>query len=142
MNATAVTLTGYLGQNREIRATQERTCTAFVPTTFELHHAAKIEHDEIDYLEVGEHTIPSREYALLSLATHRWQDGAQITTWHRIIAWNLDRHEHLAVRLCRKGDRVRITGRPSTFTTRDGRRIDQLVLDNLEILRGKAPEIP
>jgi single-stranded DNA-binding protein len=142
MNATAVTLTGYLGQDREIRATQERTCTAFVPTTFEFHHADKIEHDEVDYLEVGEHTIPSREYALLSLATHRWQDGAQITTWHRIIAWNLDRHEYQAVRLCRKGDRVRITGRPSTFTTRDGRKIDQIVLDNLEILRNKAPEIP
>jgi single-stranded DNA-binding protein len=142
MNATAVTLTGYLGQDRQIRQTQERTYERWVPTTFDLHLEDKVERDDVVLWDRGEHTVPSREYALLSLATHRFQDGAQVTTWHRIVAWNLDRHEHLPVRLCRKGDRVRITGRPSTFKTADGRTIDQIELDRLEILRGKAPEVP
>ena len=142
MNATAVTLTGYLGQDREIRQTQERTYERWVPTTFDLHLEDKVERDDVVLWDRGEHTVPSREYALLSLATHRFQDGAQVTTWHRIVAFNLDRHEHLPVRLCRKGDRVRITGRPSTFKTADGRTIDQIELDRLEILRGKAPEVP
>ena len=142
MTSTAVTLTGYLGQNRQIRETKERTYTAFVPTTFEFHHADEIHHDEVAFLDLGDFTVPSREYALLSLATHRWQAGEQTTTWHRIVVWNLDRHEHLPVRLSRKGDRVRITGRPTTFTTRDGRKIEQIELDRLEILRNKAPEIP
>ena len=142
MNATAVTLTGYLGQDRQIRQTQERTYERWVPTTFDLHLEDKVERDDVVLWDRGEHTVPSREYALLSLATHRFQDGAQVTTWHRIVAFNLDRHEHLPVRLCRKGDRVRITGRPSTFKTADGRTIDQIELDRLEILRGKAPEVP
>jgi single-stranded DNA-binding protein len=142
MNATAVTLTGYLGQDRQIRQTQERTYERWVPTTFDLHLEDKVERDDVVLWDRGEHTVPSREYALLSLATHRFQDGAQVTTWHRIVAWNPDRHEHLPVRLCRKGDRVRITGRPSTFKTADGRTIDQIELDRLEILRGKAPEVP
>jgi len=142
MNATAVTLTGYLGQDRQIRQTQERTYERWMPTTFDLHLEDKVQRDDVVLWDRGEHTVPAREYALLSLATHRFQDGAQVTTWHRIVAWNLDRHEHLPVRLCRKGDRVRITGRPSTFTTADGRTIDQIELDRLEILRGKAPEVP
>jgi len=142
MNATAVTLTGYLGQDRQIRQTQERTYERWMPTTFDLHLESKVERDDVVLWDRGEHTVPSREYALLSLATHRFRDGAQVTTWHRIVAFNLDRHEHLPVRLCRKGDRVRITGRPSTFKTADGRTIDQIELDRLEILRGKAPEVP
>ena len=144
MNTTAVTLTGFLGQDREIRETQERTYTRREPATrLEFHLADELQYEDVLENE-GEHdiTVGSREYALLSLATHRWQDGQQITSWHRIIAWNLDRHEHLPVRLCRKGDRVRITGRPTTFTTGDGRTIEQIELDNLEILRNKAPEIP
>ena len=144
MNTTAVTLTGFLGQNREIRETKERTYTRREPATrLEFHRAGELQYEDVLENE-GEHdvTVGSREYALLSLATHRWQDGSQITSWHRIIAWNLDRHEHLPVRLCRKGDRVRITGRPTTFTTGDGRTIEQIELDRLEILRNKAPELP
>ena len=144
MNATTITLTGFLGKDREIRETRERTYTRREPATrLEFHCGGALRYEDV-LPNRGDHevTVPSRQYALLSLATHRWQGSEQTTTWHRIVAWNLDRLERMPVRLCRKGDRVRITGRPTSFTTADGRTIEQIELESLQILRSRAPEVP
>ena len=131
---TTITLTGYLGRDREIRDTKAPTYT--VKRWNEIAETT----DEYDV------TPPSRSYALLSLATHEGRNGSRRTTWHRLIAWNVDRMDRRSVRLARKGDLVRVTGRRETFsfTDDDGqeREVQQVIVDDLVFLRKKAREIP
>jgi len=138
-----ITLTGYLGRNRQIRETQERTVARRQPPTRLEFHLGDFKRYEDVLFDSAWHedTIPSREYAVLSLATHQWKDGKDTTIWYRVIVWNSHR-DHRNVRLCRKGDRVKITGRQSSFRTHDGRSIPQIELVNLETLKTKSPEIP
>ena len=144
MPNTAIVLTGYLGQDPSLRQTKERPYTQRqAPTRLRIQlPGATYEETLLEIVET-DGTVPSRDYAVLSLATHGHQDDEPDTTWHRLICWNADRMEHAAVRHARRGDQVRVTGRPSSFTTRDGRKIDQIEIDRLEILRmTRAPEIP
>ena len=145
---STITLEGYLGNDRDLRETQERTYTTTHPAThLEYHRGGVMQYDEV-LEEVGEYevTVPSRQYAVLSVAEHSWENGQRKTTWHRVIVWNVDRHEHFAVRLARRGDKVRITGRQTTFVARKGKNkgqtIVQIELIKLEILQTKAPQIP
>lgn len=141
MNDT-ITLTGYLGKDPEIRETEERTCTRQTPArALIFEHAGARVPDRVDDIaeEPAEYdvTIPSREFAVLSLATHAWVGRDRITTWHRIVVWNVDRLEHLGVRIARKGSKVEITGRRTSFETRDGRTLEQIELTCFRILRLK-----
>ena len=141
MNDT-ITLTGYLGKDPEIRETQERTFTRQTPAKpliFEhagsrtLDRADDIAEEPLEY----DVTTPARAFAVLSLATHNWVGKQQITTWHRIVVWNVDRLEHLGVRIARKGSKVEITGRLTSFETREGRALEQIDLSNFRILQLK-----
>jgi len=92
---TTTTLIGFLGKNREIRDTRERTTTTTVYNQV------------IDGEEEIEVRIPSRTYMKLSLATHLRTASGIETRWHDLILWSPDRDAFLA----RKGDQVRVTGR-------------------------------
>jgi single-stranded DNA-binding protein len=132
---SVLTLTGYLGADREIRSTRERSYTA---TRYE-----SLIDEKIDY----EVTVPSRDYIRFSLATHQRVHGTWQTVWHRVLCWNADRTANAAARLLRKGDKVRLTGyiEEYSYTDRDGnpRTARHLILQNLEILKIKsAREIP
>lgn len=111
-----ITLTGYLGRDRTIRDTRPRTRTVMI-------------YDPAFHTEVPRTFTRTSEYAVLSLATHEGRE----TTWHRLIAFDLDTFSSL--RLARKGDRVRVTGRRETF-----RGIDQVVVESFELLRIKPRE--
>ncbi|MCP3963621.1 MAG: hypothetical protein GY719_37775, partial [bacterium] len=80
-------------------------------------------------------TVPARAYAVLSLATHSWVGKERITTWHRVVVWNVDRLEHLGVRIARKGSKVEITGCRTSFETRDGWTLEQIELSSFRILQ-------
>ena len=135
-----VTLTGYLGRDPEIRQTREKIFTRYQapqPCLFE-YAGRTIADAATDLLKEPvpvEAHYHCRDYAVLSLASHRWQGRRRITNWHRVIVWNVDRLEHLGVRIARKGSRVEITGRKTTFTARDGRQLQQIELSRLRILR-------
>jgi len=132
-----VTLTGYLGRDREIKATRTRT--------FEVPEREHFGDDDFSFLlPPREVTAGGHEFVVLSLATHERVDGKWTTRWHRLVAWNTERPALHPARLCRKGDKVRITGRRDSFTyERDGEThtIHQIVLDDLTILKTKAPEV-
>ena len=86
--------------------------------------------------------VPAHD-AVLSVATHRWENGRRVTTWYRVVVWDVYRTEHIGVRIARKGTKVEITGRKTSFTTRDGHLMEQVELIDLRILRmPTAPEIP
>jgi single-stranded DNA-binding protein len=138
MNQQTVTLTGYLGNDPAIGETEPRTWTRYTTNCCKLRLGDNVQPDDFALLDGEEDvTAPAREYAVLNLATHQQIAGRRRTTWHRIVVWNADRTEHRAVRLSRKGDQVRVTGRPSWFKSRDGRKVKQIQLDRLEILRSK-----
>jgi single-stranded DNA-binding protein len=123
---TTLTLIGFLGKNREIRATRERT------DTFTRYNPVA---ESDDTYEV---THPSRDFARLSLAERT--GGA--TRWHQLVVWDLDRHQDArAVRLARKGDLVQVTGRRETYryTSAAGEphEIEQLVVESFSIRRPK-----
>lgn len=134
-----VTLTGYLGRDPEIRDTRERTLTRTdrPESPVFVHRGVRVPDSEHDICEPAAEydvTIPSREYAVLSLATHTWRGRERITTWHRLIVWNVFRLEFLGVRIARKGSKVQVTGRITVWTTDDGRAIKQLEVDELRLL--------
>ena len=145
---STITLTGYLGADPDIRETEERNYTEpLPPTRLEYHRGGVMQYDEV-FEEAGEYdvTVPSREYAVFALAEHASENGQRRTKWHRVIAWNVDRREHFTVRLARRGDQVRLTGRRTSFVARKGeskgKRIEQIELDRLELLRTKSPQVP
>ncbi len=141
MNDT-LTLTGYLGKAPEIRETQERTYTRQTPAQsliFE-HRGVRTPQRADDIAEEPAEydvTVPSRTYAVFSIATHSWYGEQRITTWHRVVVWNVDRLEHLGVRIARKGSRVEVTGPRTSFETRDGLTLEQIEASSFRILKLK-----
>jgi hypothetical protein len=100
-------LTGFLGKDREIRTTRERTYTKTV------------RNDVIDGEEEIEVFVPSRSYLKLSLATHiPSSQGGFVTRWHDLIYW----HPTPDAFLARKGDKIRALGYVETYelTTEQG----------------------
>ena len=122
---TLTQLTGFLGKDREIRFTRERTYTKTV-------HNDIIDGDE----EIEVH-VPSRTYMKLSLATHTRTASGIVTRWHDLILWQPEPHAFLA----RKGDRVEVTGYVEEYeiTTEDGitRTGTHFVVQSLRFLRHK-----
>ena len=137
-----ITLTGYLGKDPVFSETEERTYTREVrpePLIFELDGKRTPDpaEDVCEEQAVYDVTVPCREYAVLSLATHRWDGRERHTDWHRVVMWNLDRNGPGGVRIARKGSRVEITGRRTSFETRDGRTLEQIEATNFRILQLK-----
>ncbi len=135
-----ITLTGYPGKDPEIRDTAERTITLrerHQSCVFEYAGTCSPDRPQDITEEPAEYdfTLPTREYAVLSLATHRWEGRERITTWHRVVVWNVDRMEHIGVRLARKGSRVEITGRRTSFIAQVGRTVEQIEASHLRILQ-------
>jgi len=128
----ATTLTGWLGRDREVRYTQERT--------FEQEfHNELVEMDE-----VREVTISPREFLVLSLGVGK---VGQRKKWHRLVIWSPEQQGLDYVHLARKGDLVRITGRRETFrfTAKDGKKIviRQIVVKTFKVLKLKVrQELP
>jgi single-stranded DNA-binding protein len=127
---TPITLIGYLGRDREIRTTRQRTYTA-------RYWNAVAE----DWTET-EVTPPTRDYALLSLATHHGTNGHRKTSWHRVICWNAQRPEAKGIRIARRGDKVKVTGHREIFSWTDEqgqrRETEQLILTNFQFIEPKA----
>ena len=73
---------------------------------------------------------------MLSLATHSWRGPQKGRQWHRLVAWNTSQL-HFGIFRLGKGDRVRIFGRPISFKTQDGRRIDPIEITDFRLLRRK-----
>jgi single-stranded DNA-binding protein len=121
-----VTLTGYLGSDREIRLKDGLTRVAYFWNPV------------AECYEQREVTLPPREYARLSLATHRWEQGRRITTWHQLAVWNLERPEFFCVRMARKGDRVTVRGCFRSFIGNDGREHTHFIVTAYKLLRIKA----
>lgn len=127
---TTLTLTGYLGADREIRTTRERTGTA--------RHYNPV----IDDWEEHDWSASGRSYARLSLATHKKTASGWQSAWHQLVVWNVDAMDRVNVRLARKGDRVRITGRPEVFTYTDEtgteRKLHRVIVETYELLQPKV----
>ena len=51
--------------------------------------------------------------------------------------WNVERMGLGGVRIARKGSKVEVTGRQTTFTTRDGRVLEQIEATRFRILNLK-----
>ena len=143
-----LTLTGYLGKDREVCFTQEKTKLIRVkvedPAGEPRHELSHLLPELYDEREI---TVGGREYIKLSLAVHGYRDGRKTTTWYQCIRWNTDGAEWFNVQFARKGYKVRITGRPYTYTFTDeaGRRqrIERIEILRFEILKRKpAPERP
>jgi single-stranded DNA-binding protein len=100
---TTMTLTGYLGADRELRLTRTRTKTL------------RIFNPGAECYDETEITTRPREYVRLSLATHRRVNGEWETTWHQLVVWNADRMENFHILLSRKGHKVTVTGHYETF---------------------------
>jgi single-stranded DNA-binding protein len=119
------TLIGFLGKDREIRSTRERTYTRTV-------HNKVIDGDE--EIEVR---VPARTYMKLSLATHERSASGPVTRWHDLILWSPSPEASLA----RKGDQVQVTGRREEyeFETAEGepRTGVHFVVQSLRFLRRK-----
>jgi len=130
-----VTLEGYIGRDREIRYARSRTIE---------HDACERSDAEFEYvIPPSSFTTRSKEYIVLSIATHHRTRRESFTKWHRLIVWNTDRAGILhPARLCRKGTKVRIIGRRETFTTEDGRIVEQIIVQDLQLLDLRSPAIP
>ena len=138
----SITLTGYLGKDPEVRETEERTYTREVhraPLIFEHNGVRTYDRPSDIAEEPAEYdvTVPSREYAVASLATHSWVKGKRITQWHRIVVWNLERMGFGGIRIARKGSKVEVTGRATSFKTRDGKTLEQIEVTTFRILKLK-----
>ena len=108
MNPTrTVTLIGYLGRPVERRDTATRTVT--------VERANEI----AETVDTYEYETRSRGYGVFSVATHTGQGATRTTTWNRCVVWNLDRMEHLPLRLARGGERVAVTGHWEDYTFQD-----------------------
>ncbi|HEX4956237.1 MAG TPA: hypothetical protein VF017_22840 [Thermoanaerobaculia bacterium] len=139
------TLTGYLGQDLEIRTlpAQSRIVTLMVdeeaPPPRLAARYAEIYAQLPRLTEEREISRPGREIGRLSLATH--ERGA--TTWHRLVVEDVDRLEWRNLRLfAKKGAKVQVTARERRveFTGRDGqqRTLVELVVTTFRTLRRKA----
>lgn len=145
-----VDLTGYLGCDPRIRLTSEKTfLLAPSRRPHDTHLFSYGPHWPVPDPEGDlpiemdaeiEITRPPREFAALSIATHHRGE----TVWHQARAFNIDpahpqtRYRDLfAVRLARKGDRVRASGRIKTWRTPDGNDFRYLDLESFRIVSAK-----
>jgi single-stranded DNA-binding protein len=140
-----LTLTGFLGHDPESRETEagEVTGTRTRRQQFIFQngsHSVCDQHDVVEDDEEYSFVKPPRGYAVLSVATHSTHRGQISTEWHRVIAWNTDR-DHFGLFRLGKGDQVELIARPSTYTTRDGRDLEQLELVRFRLLRRKLRQI-
>jgi len=135
-NPTTITLTGYLGKDRETKTTatrtEIRTYTEYNPV---------IDGDEEREVEI---TRGGREYLLLNLATHQGREERRSTTWHTLVVWH---PEWLSgVRLARKGDCVTVTGRPEIYRYTDStgqeRVLNRFVVETFHFKSLQTPKIP
>jgi len=142
----SITLTGYLGKDPEIRDTRERTVTLRErPATLVFEHCG-VQTPDRSYdvcEEPAEYdlTLPTREYAVFSLAVHRWAGGTRKTFWHRIIVWDVDRMEFMGLRIARKGSKLEITGRRTSFTYRDEKAEKEVTVDQIEAVTVRLLEL-
>lgn len=129
-----VTLTGFLGRKPEIKTT--KTITHEIPE----RRRSDETHEYI--LPAGSYEIHGREYLAASLATHRRENGQWRTEWHRLIVWNVDRDlgRRRPATICRKGSKVEITGRRTSFETEDGQTIEQIEVEEWKIVDLRPPE--
>jgi single-stranded DNA-binding protein len=134
MTMQTITLTGNLGRDPVIRHTQEykhRTPTRYVSD------------EDYEYVvPESERRSGGREFLVLSMATNTRTRKGWNTQWHRLVAWDPDRLDIRAARICRKGAKVRVTGVRDSFTTFDGRVIEQLIIKDFEIIDLRAPKLP
>ena len=130
-----VTLTGFLGRKPEIKTT--RTITREIPER-------RRSDDTHEYIRPADsYEIPGKEFLTASLATHHRENGQQKTTWHRLVVWNVDRDlsRRRPATICRKGSKVKITGRRTSFETEDGRTVEQIEVDEWKIIDLRAPKL-
>lgn len=145
-----IDVTGYLGCDPRIRLTSEKT---FLLSASQRPHDTHLfyygprrpvpdpEGDLPSDMDAEiEITRPPREFAALSIATHH--RGKAV--WHQVRAFNIDPahpqtlyRELYAVRLARKGDRVRALGRIKTWRTPDGEDFRYLDLESFRIVSVK-----
>lgn len=125
-----ITIVGHVGRDREIRYTKVWTRTV----------RERVVEDEDHFYTVPEHTVENggNEFVVLSVAVNRNVRGGTRTEWHRVVAWNTDRCARHPARLCYKGDKVRIKGFIDEFQTVDGTTIQQIVVEDLELLKVKT----
>lgn len=134
VNSNNVTLTGYLGRDPEIRYTRVWTRKT---------KERVVSDDEYEYIiPPSETQTGGREFVVLSLATNTRTRREWRTDWHRVIAWDTDRGARRPTSVCRKGTKVRITGTKDSFTTTDGRLVEQVILKDLQVLDLRAPQLP
>ena len=104
-----ITLTGYLGADREICYTRERTIVRRIDNT-----VAQMEGPEEEF------TVGGREYIRLSLATHRYRNGKRSTEWHQLVIWTEGREmQFFNARWARKGMKATVTGRYESYSYRN-----------------------
>ena len=124
-----VTLIGYLGRTPEIRDTATRT--------LEIERYNPV----AESTDTREYETRSREYAVFSVATHSGHGPSRTTTWHRCIVFNVDRLEHLPLRMAKGGEKVAVTGRREPYTYTDGagqsRTLQQIVVESFRVLQHK-----
>jgi single-stranded DNA-binding protein len=108
---TSVTLTGYLGKDRENKTTATRTQIR----TFTWHNPV-IDGPEEREVEI---TRGGRDYLLLNLATHQGTGAKRSTVWHTLVVWHPEQSNVSGARLARKGDLITVTGRPETYRYTD-----------------------
>ena len=124
-----ITIEGFLGKDRELRETPDRTCLGS-----RWNEVAEMN-------EPYEFTVRGREFIRLSLAEKVVTPRGTETRWHSLVAWDLHRQSVAGIRLARKGDRVRITGRREKygFTTPNGeyRENVQVVIESFQFLKHK-----
>jgi single-stranded DNA-binding protein len=124
--SSLVTLVGYLGKDRVVHQTQERTFTAS-----RFNRIAEMD-------EQYEVRIRPRDFIRMSLATRSAYDSAP--TWHQLVVWSPDHRGFRSVRLARKGDLVKVTGRLDTFRYNDrtgDHELHQIVVETFQLLRLK-----
>lgn len=149
-----VDLTGYLGCDPRIRLTEAKTYV--LPPSqrpHDTHYFSYGPHRPIPDPE-GDLPIeadaeieiarPPREFAALSVATHHRGQ----TVWHQLRAFNIDpghpqtRYRELfAIRLARKGDRVRVLGRMASWPTPDGGVFRYLDLESFHIVKPRRSPV-
>lgn len=131
LEVSTVTLTGFLGKDTEYRDTQEKAITG------------KRWNPVAEMYETYETLRGSRTYLRLSLATHPNGFGGA-PEWHQLLIWDGRALHNRTARLVGKGDQVRVTGKPTTFTFTgdDGveRTVHRVIVHDIQILKLKARE--
>ena len=131
-----VTLTGYLGRDRETCLTRQPDDPEKQARTIERYNPIA---EDVDRFQIP---IRRREYARISLALPRRVGGQWTTRWVTCIFWDVYEEAPRQLLMARKGDRVRVTGYWTMFRTTDPngqvRELDRFILTSFERLRLKV----